>query len=140
MRVGAHAPLAARGERSEVGAQGAGLVEELVGAVGAHPSLERGEVLWPLGEPGERDLVGADGPLDGHAVDLLWAGPALRRAQHDHRPARPRGVSLLAGATLQGADLADDLVERRRHPLVHPLGLGPANEAWCVAVALEERA
>ena len=39
---------------------------------------------------GQRHLVGAEGALDRHAVDLLRAGPALRRAQHDRRPARPR--------------------------------------------------
>ena len=70
-------------------ASAAALVEQLLRAVGAHPRLERREVLGVLGQLRQRHLVGAEGALHRQAVDLLGPRPALGRAQDDHRPARP---------------------------------------------------
>jgi hypothetical protein len=42
---------------------------------------------------GDGHLVGAEGALHLLAVHLLGAGPALGRAEHDHRPAGPRGIA-----------------------------------------------
>ena len=67
-------------------------IEELLGPVGPHPRLELREVLRILPDPGERHLVGTERALDQHAVDLVGAGPALRGAKHDHRPARSYAV------------------------------------------------
>ena len=67
-----------------------------------------------------RHLVGAPVALALLAVDLLRAGPALGRAQHDHRPARPLRDAVRARASrLDPLDLGDDRVERRGHLLVH---------------------
>ncbi len=41
-----------------------------------------------LSRVGDRHLVGAPGALQFQSIHLLGTGPALRRAQHDHRPAR----------------------------------------------------
>src|ERR1019366_7016349 len=113
-------PAGARGrQRGELAAQRSALVEELLGAVGAQPLLELSEVLGLGGEVCERHLVGAEGALGGEPVDLLGPGPALGRAQHDHRPARPRRVSARARPLLDLGDLLRDLVERGRHQLVH---------------------
>ena len=68
---------------------------------------------------GDRDLVRAPRVLDRQAVDLLRAGPALRRPQHDHRPARPpRLGSRLAGVRLDGRDLGERRVERAGEALM----------------------
>ena len=72
-----------------------------------------------VGGIGERHLVRAKGALDRHAIDELRTGPALGRVEHDHRPARPRGVAMLARVVLNALDLLDDRVERRGHRLVH---------------------
>ena len=69
-----------------------------------------------------RHLVRAPVTLGLLAVDLLRAGPALRRAQHDHRPARPLADAVARRASVWIAlNLVDDRVERRRHQLVHRL-------------------
>ena len=52
-------------------------------------------------------------------VDHLRPGPALGGAQHDHRPSGPGGAAFFAGGSLDGGDLLHDLVEGRRHQLVH---------------------
>jgi len=57
----------------------------------------------------QRDLVCPVGALDLHAVHLARAGPALRCAQHDRRPARPQ---VLAAAARRGLDLPDPVVRR----------------------------
>lgn len=59
----------------------------------------RGEQVVQLGlcpRVAERYLVGAKRALRGQAVDLLWPRPALRCAQHDHRPTGALPVDLLA--------------------------------------------
>ena len=86
----------------------------------------------------------AEAPLGRQPVDLLWPGPSLRRAQHDHRPPRPldRVRSRIRAAVpgLDRGDLVEHLVERRRHQLVHLGGIGPLDEPRGVAVALEQAA
>ena len=90
----------------------------------------------------ERHLVRAPGALDLLAVDPLGAGPALGAAKHDHRPARPALVAVLARGALEPVDGVQGPVEHGREPLVsglvivrrvdvHPVGLP--------AVAEEER-
>ena len=59
-----------------------------LGVIAAHPRLERRELRGIGAHGGERHLVRAERALDRQAVDHLRAGPALRRAQHDRRPAR----------------------------------------------------
>ena len=93
MRVGAHAPLALRRQRLQLGAQAAVGIEQLLGLVAAQPVLEQLQVRRVAAHVGERHLVRAPRALDLVAADLLRSGPALGRAQHDHRPARPLGLA-----------------------------------------------
>ena len=139
LRIGAHAPLALGGQRRDLGGDPAVLVEQLLGAVRAHPRLERREVLGVLGQLRQRHLVGAEGALHRLAVDLLGPRPALGRAQDDHRPARPLGVAF-ASTRLDGGDVADHLVERLGHELVHGRRVVALHEVGLVAVADEQRA
>ncbi len=79
-------------------------------------------------------------PLGRQAVDGLGTGPALRGAQHDHRPARPLGAAARASSLLDRGDLVQRAVELRRQRLVHRLGVVALDEARRVPVALEQRA
>ena len=95
----AHPLLAGRARaRASSSTSVAALVEALLGPVAAHPLLQHRQVLGVLAHVAERHLVGAEGALDLQAVDLARAGPALRRAQHDRRPARPPASRPCAGA------------------------------------------
>ena len=62
--------------------------------------------------------MGAPGSLDRDAVDLARAGPALRRPQDEHRPARPLELPAFAGRLLDLRDRVEGAVERSREPLV----------------------
>ena len=95
-------------------------------------------MLGVLPRLGERHLVRAIGPLDRQAVDDLGPGPALGRFEDDHRPARPGRDSLGPGVGLDSPDLGHDLVERRRHQLVHRLRIVAFDEIGAVAVAAHQ--
>ena len=95
VRIGAHAAMAGRRQRGEFLAELAALVEQLLGPVAPHPVFELRQMLGLL-EIGDRHLVGAPGALDRVAVDGLRSGPALGRAEDDHRPARPLLAFVLA--------------------------------------------
>ena len=115
-------------------------VEQLLGLVAAHPVFEQLQVRRVVAHVGERHLVRAPGAFDLVAVDLLRPGPALRRAQHDHRPARPdRRCSTARAAFWMRADLADRLLQRRGHLLVHHRRIAALDEVRRVAVADEQR-
>ena len=77
--VGPHAALAVGGQLGQLGPEPAGGVEQLLGAVAAHPVLQHLEVLGVLGVHHHRHLVGPEGPLDRQPVDHLRARPALGR-------------------------------------------------------------
>ena len=79
------------------------------------------------------------GSLRGQSIHHLRAGPALRSAQHDHRPARPLGASLDAGRVLQRRDLAGNRLEDTRHPLVHRPRIVAVHPVHGVAVPLQQR-
>ena len=90
----------------------------------------------------ERHLVRAPRALDRQPVDLLRAGPALRRAQHDHRPARPLARRRpRARAPGSSRDVVERLVERRRERAGARRGGSSTrvDEQRPLAVALEER-
>src|SRR6185437_12852971 len=67
-------------------------------------------------------LVGPERALDLAAVDDFWAGPALRRDEDEHRPARPPQVSG-ARTLLNPVDRVERLIECRRHLPMHALRL-----------------
>src|SRR5207245_9778545 len=134
--IGAHPPFAAGRESSQVWHEPALRIEELVGAVAAHPLLEDAQMTG-LVEIRDRDLVGTERALDRKPVDDLGTRPALRRAEDDHRPARSLLIAELPRIVLNGRDLVEGLIERRRHCLVDPLRLVARDKDRRVAVALE---
>ena len=147
VRVGAHAPVGLRRQRLQLRHEPAVLVEELLRPVAPQPLLELREPPGLGAHVGQRHLVGAEGALDRQAVDHLGAGPALGRAQDDHRPAHggrrlvlegPAARSFAAGPALDLVDLAHDLVEHGRELAMHGHRLVAADEVDAVAVALEQ--
>ena len=76
----------------------------------------------------ERHLVRAERALVGNAVDLLRAGPAFRRIEHDHRPARPRILAALARGALRIVNLLERPDRARCHRLVHRCGFAAGDE------------
>src|SRR6185437_13152807 len=95
------------------------LVEELLRPVRAHPPFEEGEVTGVVPGGGQRYLVGPPGTLDRQLIDLFRSGPALRGAQHDHRPMWTVRVAVEPGGALDRGDLVEDVVQGRGQPLVH---------------------
>src|SRR5207249_3064161 len=72
------------------------------------------------------------------AVDFLGAGPALGRAQDNHRPARALKRTVVSGDALNALDLANGLIQRSRHELVHFWRLIAFDEDRRVAIASEQ--
>ena len=85
-----------------------------------------------------RHLMGSPIALGPPAIDLLRAGPALRRAQHDHGPARPLREAVLPRLGLDALNVRDDALKRGGHELVHLLRLISLDKVGCVAIATEE--
>jgi hypothetical protein len=111
VRVGAHPQVAGGQPGHDLVARRPGPVEQLLGPVGAQPRLQRGELLGVGTDGRQRYLVGPPGTLDRQAVEALRAGPALRRTQHDHRPARAAGVALDPGPVPDRRDRVEHLVQ-----------------------------
>jgi Pyruvate/2-oxoacid:ferredoxin oxidoreductase gamma subunit len=86
----------------------------------------------------ERNLVGAPMALGLLPVDLRRTGPALGRAQDDHRPARPPRYAAPPRLALDRRDLVQHRVERIGHQSVHLLRLLPLDKVRPVPEAEEE--
>ena len=139
--VGADATEAGGREGLEFGDEGAVLVEEGFGVVGAEPGFELLEMHGVVDDLCERDLVGAPEPFDFVAVDFFGAGPALWGAEDDDGPARTVGAIVGAGFGLDAVDLVDAVFEGGGHALVAVDGVvgGEALDGvGGVAVAAEE--
>ena len=132
-------PLRRRAPRSSA-TSAPSLVEQLLGPVAAHPRLEQREVLRVRRATlGERHLVRAPRALDRQAVDLLRAGPALRRAQHDHRPARPLGHAV-ARAPRAGSRRSRRAPRRAPRPSAACIAAGSSPSTQCTACSRSPRA
>ena len=139
VRVGAHPPVVRRRQPGDLGYQRAAGVEQLGRAVGAHPLLELPQVLRVGPRRGDRHLVRPPGSFHRQPVDELRPGPALGRAQHEHRPARPPGFTAFAGSPLDVVDLGHDRVEGGGHLLVHQLRVVALDRVDLVPVPGEQR-
>ena len=120
--VGANAQLAGRHKGRHLGAHLALGRKELLGLVGAQPLAQHAEVLVGVLGARQRHLVGTPGILGLLAVDLLGTGPALGRAEDDHRVSRTdhglaRGSLGLSGG-LDVANLVEDLLKQGGETLV----------------------
>ncbi len=138
MRRGAEAPGAFGNVGEHVRDGPARLVEQLLGPVRLQPFLELPQVPRVVAHAGQRHLVGAPGALDGPAVHLGGAGPALRGAQHDHGPARTLGRALLAGGALRLGDAVQGGVHGPGQGAVDGGGVAAAHVEGFMAVAAQQ--
>ncbi len=147
VRAGAQPPVAGRHQAEQLLAGPALGVEQLTGPVGPEPLLELPQVRRVGPDFGQRHLVRPPGALHRQAVHLGRPGPALRGAQHDHRPARAvpvspatfRYVSMVACLVLDGADPGDGRIHGRGHVLVHGGRLVAGDVARLVPVPAQQR-
>ena len=97
-------------------------------------------MLGVAGQPGQGHLVGPERALDLHAVDDVGPRPALRGAQHDHRPLRTTGLGLVARppGRVDLGDLVEAPVERVGQQAVDCGRLVAGHDVHAVAVALEQ--
>ena len=117
VRVVTHPQRARRRQLGDRGVEFAVLVEQFVGPVGGQPVREHLQMLRGVAGAGERNLVCAPGSRGLLAVDVVRAGPPLRGAEDDHRPARPPLVTL-SGPRFDLRDLVEHRVEESREPPV----------------------
>src|SRR5215469_15228859 len=110
MWVGAHTSNALRGELRELRYELAVLVEQFLRLVALHPFFQNAHVTRLLMHLAHRYLVRAPIVLSAFTVDLLRAGPAFRRTEHDHRPARPVVRAVTTRLTFDTLDLAENSV------------------------------
>ena len=134
--VGAHPPLPLRRQLGDLRPQLSVLVEQLLGAVAAHPLFEHLHVPGMVPHLGQRHMVGApESPLDRLAVDDL-GGPVHplgeRRTIIGQHGRGEEAVGPHVG--LDAPDLGEDVVEHRRHPLVHCVGVVPLDVVRRVAI------
>ena len=134
MRVVTHPAFALRRQIRQLADQLARAVEELLDAVAAEPVLEDPDVVRMGGEVGHGYLVRAEGAFDLISVHGLRPGPALGRAQDDHRPRWASRFMTCPRVFLDACDLVQRPVERRRHLLVDLRRIVPAHDHRLVAV------
>ena len=122
VRVRTHASITSRVQGQQLRGGRAGLVEELLGPVRPQPGLEDPAMLAVGARSGQGDLMGAEGALDLLPVDDRGACPALRCAEDDHRPGRPRVIAARAGLPSGGRldlrDAVEAAIEGRGEGLV----------------------
>ena len=137
MRIRPHAPITLGSEFGKLWEKCASGVKQLFGLVAVHPLFEQGDMLRRVhGFNG--DLMRAPGALGLFAIDELRSGPALRRAQDDHRPGRPRLIAARSRLRLDLFDLAQYGVQRLRHQLMHQRRVIPDDEMRLVTVSMEQ--
>ena len=117
VRIGSDTVLSGRRERRQLRQEMSLFIEQLLRMVTVKPVRKNLQMLRLVHH--DRDLMRQEVPFDPVAVDHLRPGPALRRAQHDHRPHRPRRVSCLPRVLLNRPDGFDDGIHRLRHLPVH---------------------
>src|SRR5215469_4461282 len=86
VRVGAHPPLALRGQLRELRNQLAGSIEQLIRSITLHPLVEDLNVRGFFLHFTHRHLMGAPIILSPLSVDLLRSCPPLGGAQNEHWP------------------------------------------------------
>ena len=115
-------------------------VEQFLRPVALHPIFELLQMLGIL-EIGDRNLMCAPGALDRLAVDELRSGPALGRAEDDHRPARPLELCV-SPRTAPHAGSRESRsridVERAGQTLMHQRRIVALDEMRLVAVAAHQ--
>ena len=128
MWIGTHAALAHGRQLGQFRLQAALGVEQFLRAIALQPVFQQLEVFGMVDIHGNGHLVGAEGAFDLLAIDPFRAGPALRRSENDHGPARAREVGVDAGLVLNASDLLDDPIECRAMASCISAGSSPSTK------------
>src|SRR5829696_1966027 len=134
MRVGAHAALALRRQFGKFRSQLSCLVKQFLGLIAPQPLFQHSQVLRILCGLRQWDLMRTKCSLDRFAIDELWPGPTLRRAENNHGPLRASSTITLARISLNRSNLVKDRIESGRHQLMHCCGFVTFNEMRSIPV------
>jgi len=95
-------------------------------------------ILFQLSDTGY--LVGSPEAFHAVPIHFFRAGPALGRAEDDHRPAGTVGFTAAARLFLNRSNFLDTGFDSRRHPLMHHLGIVALglDHMWRPAVSEEK--
>ena len=85
----------------------------------------------------DRHLMRSECAFVLQAINEFWPCPALGRAQHNHRPARPGCVLVIARSLLNFVNFTDRFLHRGCHQLMHCLRLIAFDKIRRPAAALE---
>src|SRR5579875_738527 len=135
VRIGAHAPVAAWGQRRQFRQQTTIAVEQFLRLVAAHPLLQHSQVCRVGFDIRDRYLVGAEGIFNRHAIDLFGACPAFGRAHDDDGPRRALAKTMLTRIFLIATDAGVAGIEQVGEVSVHGLWIVAFDEKHLVAVA-----
>jgi hypothetical protein len=138
VRVRTHASLALGCECLQLRDEPPVVIEQPLGLIAAQPAFEQLQVGRIVVHACERYLVGTPEAFHLVAVHVLRTGPALGRAQNDHRPVGATGNAARARLLLDPANLQHAVFQRRGHFLVHLLRVVAFHEIRRPAVAPEQ--
>ena len=134
----AHPAQAFGGDGFDLGHQRAVFVEKFLGFVAFEPGFEHLQVFGVFVHSPHGHLVRSPKAFGFVPVYGFRSRPPFGGAQDKHRPPGTLGLPRTAGFSLDGTNLADALLHRRCHLLVHQLGIVPFHDVGGVAVAPEE--
>src|SRR6478609_1129365 len=138
MRIGAHAARALRSKFAQFSNQAPVGFKELLRPVAAQPGLQDSQTLRVVADVREWNLMRTPGTFCLVSLYGFWTGPALRRPQHDHRPARALRLARGTRFALDRTNAPDSLIQCGSHLLVHFGRIGTFDEDRCIAVADEQ--
>ena len=110
VRIVAHPAVTFRGELGDFRLQPTVFTEKLFRSVAFHPGFKDADVLGLI-HVAHRHLMTSPVILTLLAIDFRRAGPALRRAEHDHRPGGAFDDAVIARLRPNLFDLADNRVQ-----------------------------
>ena len=114
------------------------LVKQLLRLLVAHPLLEDSQLFGIFLDVGQRHLVGTPKTFNTMTAHFLRRAPTFRRAQHDHRPARPLGNASRPAFPLMLLDFENAVFDGRSHCLVHAVRIGALHEVRCPSAAPQQ--
>ena len=138
MRIGAHAPLAFGRQLRQFRQQSAGRVKERLRPIALHPAFQLRDMIRMRRIHQQRHLMRTKCAFDLQAINHFRPGPALRRSEHDHRPARPDKAAVLPCVVLDIPDFQNDLLQCRCHGLMHRVRIIALNKMRGPAAAFIE--
>ena len=86
----------------------------------------------------EWHLMGTPEALEEMSVHLTRSCPALRRAEHDHRPAWASQVVMFPGSMTMFTNFIDAALHGRRHCLMHAVDIGSFHKIRSPAATTNE--